>query len=857
MTDGAGTATKTKLTPEQQSAILDWTTKAKIPIIPCDSKSKSVNYHGWNEVDFSQTDFGANLANGLYDQGIALVLGKTLSGTHYSFALDFNGWDAVAEWFGNWEKVLSSSQKTRIEWHQDKGRIHYIFLAKRPVANRKIQIKGSVLEIRCENQLLFASPSIHPDGNPWTVLGTIVIAVLDEMQLLSLEAKIDSLSQGYMSDENKQRYITWLEDSNTIIEEGSRHDANKTLGCSYYYRYRDGWKDLTDDQRYDRLQKWNLQHCIPPLPEKELKDIWKWIVARHRKNRDEQHQQLQDKRKDVAALIYDPLNMPGCVSYQINSIPDKYVLGTPDNKLVEVERKYTTDAKSNLVTSHLITNKTFTACKPVRIIKHKNPLSFLELKQRYTIEFRGSEQSGNFTIKHKTLSEIVAELKNGNLLSEYGLDVAIIAQIKGFEKAELLEVNDDMNYTGFFPAEGNSQIIASNVDIATVDILKLKDALEYINELAKVGYQNRLDLLAHGILFGIIAPCSFIFKVTRAPILEWMHLYGKPNASKSTSGRIILAIDAHEKDDDYNVNMGHVDSTARLGDTISQTTFPKLVDEMDFTDNKMLINNVKSAIDQPRLRKILDTSRRAEYIPALSSFIMTSNPPPPLNDAAFMKRIAARYFPDTETHFKDQQASKEFDALLQHLGKLHTLGQFRNKFIMDNQQLILDKKLTPLEKAKRILIAAYESAQLLVPCWLMRKQLEQKHLEESIEDNSVIVKRAFETYIDVNFRNWQHTEAPEDKALALPKEISSRLMKLIDSNLLPDIKRAQNKNIIIRRGILLELYKYGVTNDQLPNLKALADYITGASYRKSHGNKVVVCAAPLLSDYFDKVEDNV
>jgi hypothetical protein len=222
-----------------------------------------------------------------------------------------------------------------------------------------------------------------------------------------------------------------------------------------------------------------------------------------------------------------------------------------------------------------------------------------------------------------------------------------------------------------------------------------------------------------------------------------------------------------------------------------------------------------------------------------------------------MKRVAARYFPDTETHFKDQQSAKDFDTLLLHLDKLHALGQFRNKFIMDNQQLILDKKLTPFEKAKRIVIAAYESAEMLVPCWLMTKQLEQKHLEESIEDNSVIVKRAFETYIDINFRNalnfWQRSEATVDNVLALPKHVSDRLVKLVDSNLLADIKRAHNRNILIHRGILVELYKCGVTNDQLPNLKALSDYI-GGSYKKSHGNKVVVCTAGQLSEYFDKIE---
>lgn len=392
----------------------------------------------------------------------------------------------------------------------------------------------------------------------------------------------------------------------------------------------------------------------------ELDAIWKWIVKRHRKTRDEQHEKSRNEKNSSVEIQRDregedPLSRPGCISYKINSLPDKYVLGSPDNKVVEVQRKSSTDKETGLTSSYFITNKTFTACKPVRIIKHKNLLSFLELLQRYTMQFKGSEPSGNFIIKHKTISEIVAELKNGNALCENGIDVAITAQIKGFEKAGLLEINDDMSYTGFFTSEDSRQITASNVGIinADVDEERLKDTLEYINELAKAGYQNRLNLLAHVVLFGIIAPCSFIFKVIRAPLLEWVHLYGKPNASKSTSGKIVLAIDGHENDDNYNVNLAHVDSIARLGDTISDTTFPKLVDEMDFTDNRMLINNVKSAIDQPRLRKVLDKSRRAEYIPALSAFIMTSNPPPPLNDSAFMKRIAGRYFPDAETHFKD------------------------------------------------------------------------------------------------------------------------------------------------------------------------------------------------------------
>ena len=49
--------------------------------------------------------------------------------------------------------------------------------------------------------------------------------------------------------------------------------------------------------------------------------------------------------------------------------------------------------------------------------------------------------------------------------------------------------------------------------------------------------------------------------------------------------------------------------------------------------------------------------------------------------------------------------------------------------------------------------------------------------------------------------------------------------------------------------------KQRATPDQLPNLKALVDYIAGASYRKSHGNRVIACTAAQLSEYFDKMEE--
>ena len=182
--------------------------------------------------------------------------------------------------------------------------------------------------------------------------------------------------------------------------------------------------------------------------------------------------------------------------------------------------------------------------------------------------------------------------------------------------------------------------------------------------------------------------------------------YGGPNAGKTGSGRTILAFDGHENDQEFNVNMQHVDTLARLGETISKTTFPKLVDEMELIDKQTgreltnLTGAIKSAIDQPVARKVLDRNRNEDLIPALSALIMTSNPPPPLHNSALMKRLVIRYFPTTETHLKNSQESIDYDKkITSNLYKLHVIGRFRNWYIMNHQDTILDVKLNTIPKS--------------------------------------------------------------------------------------------------------------------------------------------------------------
>jgi hypothetical protein len=551
---------------------------------------------------------------------------------------------------------------------------------------------------------------------------------------------------------------------------------------------------------------------------------------------------------------YSPGPFGSNVYYQVNENPDRYIGANRDLKIIEAERVIKYDRETGEpISERWVTTKTFTACKVEQITKHKNILDFLELPQLYTIKFKGKEPSGNFTLKQKTIQEIASDVRDTNGISETGIDIAIRMQLKAFEVAGLIKENDDMKYTGFFTNEEHTKIVSSGIELVEIDKQKVVEALDFIQELAENGYIGRLDLLAHTIKFGFIAPCSFVFKYIKAPWLEFLHFYGDPNSSKSSSGEIVLAFDGHHKDENFIVNMGHVDTPARLGETISQTTFPILVDELDYNDDKRLVNNVKTAVSNTTLRVVLDRFRRKTVIPALSALACTSNTEPS-KEKGFRKRVFVRHFPTKETHFKGTADANSFEKLKANFEKLQILGDFRNKFVMENQDIILDKKLLSFEKALKIIIAVYEYVGKTVPEWLSKQQLEDTQLEESIGDIAGDIRHAFETYILENFRRaltttWQRTMTETDLTL-LPTDIGGRAIKVIDSGELVDIKRRESDGkIVIHRSILAELYRCGINSEQLINLRSFADSI-GAKYSILHGRKVAIIDGGELLNYF-------
>jgi putative DNA primase/helicase len=321
-----------KLSPEDQEALMKWPYAYGMPIFPADSINKRISLNGWPTFDFCKTDFRKEMLEGKYDDGAAARTGRTLKGDLYAVALDFDGWDAVVAWFETWERVLALAQKTLIEWHQDKGKIHVLIFTKEPLQNKKIHIGPNkvLLEIRCEKMPLFISPSRHRDGNKYAPLGVDKIETLDNTGLMKLKSQISLLSEKYMSDEDKSKYDAWLDEPDTILGEGAgRHDATKFKVCSYYWKYEGEWLNLSDDERFERVWQWHLRHCKPHRSRQEFDAICKWVISNHKEKRDAQHNEIKEfSRKNKNKIKNEGEEDPDIIEIATKVILSRYTFAT-------------------------------------------------------------------------------------------------------------------------------------------------------------------------------------------------------------------------------------------------------------------------------------------------------------------------------------------------------------------------------------------------------------------------------------------------------------------------------------------------------------------------------------------------
>lgn len=544
----------TKLTPQDQDALMKWPQIHGLPLLPADSINKKINTNEWSTFDFSHTDFKKEMLEGKFDNGAAVRLGPTLKGDLYAVALDFDGWHAVVAWFGNWERVLMLSQRTLVEWHQDKGKIHALLLTKEPLPTKKIHIgpKKVLLEIRCERQLLFVSPSPHKDGNKYNPLGVDRIEILDDIGLMKLKGQISLLSDRYVSDKDKAKYDSWLDDPDTILGEGAgRHDATKFKVCRFYWKHTGEWLNHSDDERFERAWQWHLAHCKPPRSRQEFDLICDWVKKNQRAERDRLHDRIREERnseKEAEVARQEQRQHNANKQVILESIPNKTIRPILESdiwtmisecplKLIIARQKACyicrasvtySDSGENQTTkkAHLNYGAILIRLFPKRVIMHENPLRFLEASPQYTIIFE--DQSRQEIYVSGTIDGIITKLKEmpGYVVSSYGIAEALTAIIGAFSDDMKLEIDSSVEFEGHYLHNGDVKISRINLDEkhprrTKEEVIKCIEYLDRRSQFQMWDYKgqtiDKRDLLATAIKWTVPGPFNFAMKQLKCP----------------------------------------------------------------------------------------------------------------------------------------------------------------------------------------------------------------------------------------------------------------------------------------------------------------------------------------------------
>lgn len=424
--------------------------------------------------------------------------------------------------------------------------------------------------------------------------------------------------------------------------------------------------------------------------------------------------------------------------------------------------------------------------------------------------------------------DLVAWLKARGLCYHSRLAEDVLnAVLNAYLKRQIAEVREEIDKPGFYLVD--NRIIAIRWDLNEINREELKEALTILNELAEKWYSHVADKFSVIIKWGIIAPFIYAMK-QKGKWVQWLYLYGASYTGKSTLGEIILAI--------WGLEAGHrrsgatIDTPARIGYVLSQSTFPTLVNE---PGNAILREDVvelmKSAIESPLARGKYIRGSYVE-IPSLSPLIITSNRVLPRDDALLRRFIVLSF---TFGERIDPAKAKEFDREIKPiLKKLAIIGHYVARRIIEDPKM-LDTDW--LELTEKLLEEAYREAGLQIPSWI---RLRAEHNPAQVYDDmreairNFLVKRINEEYNRFVGRIEVVEQVEEDSVIErrrfLPRHdvtFSERVRIVLEAELIPWMM-LRGDELLITSGFIEELRK--VIGD-VGGLKSIAELL-GWVYRK-------------------------
>lgn len=315
-----------------------WRQNIGVNVIPCDTKSKRpiVEWQYWQDKPIPDSLHNQWKEKGMFKKGMGVIPGKVWHRPEkvglYLCAIDIDNRKGIEELCTRNGKTVTLerfAEGTIVEQHKDDlGKAHVYVYSRHPYTKKSSDnVSGEVaakikandvpaFEVKGlgEHGIMFCSPSIHKDGHPYEIIGVLEPALTDE-----LEQHIDDICRKYdlaylsvSRDDRALQPIAELFREGTLIHQGhNRHEALLRVSESLLVRNR---AIMTTDEIRELAEKWNANHCLPPLPpdefEKQWNDALKFVERKHagRSEKGEEEEvsgQDQSRRISKGEALYE------------------------------------------------------------------------------------------------------------------------------------------------------------------------------------------------------------------------------------------------------------------------------------------------------------------------------------------------------------------------------------------------------------------------------------------------------------------------------------------------------------------------------------------------------------------------
>jgi len=445
---------------------------------------------------------------------------------------------------------------------------------------------------------------------------------------------------------------------------------------------------------------------------------------------------------------------------------------------------------------------------PTEVTVYINPIGGIT---KYKVRWETSTRPRSLIIGPALLDEIVDRLKAEGLVTSSRLAYDVMAALmEGFIRRGKALLKEEIEAPGFFIVDG--KLIATNINVEKPDKEDVKQALEILNELGEKWFSYAQDRFSRIFRWGVISPFIYAYK-QMGRWVRWKYLYGASKTGKTTLGEIAVLYLWGLDEIKHKKPGSSIDTVARLGHVLSQSTFPTLINEPGGVFMKEeLVDMIKSGIESTTAR---GKYYRGNYIeiPSLSPLLFTSNRTLPQDDALLRKLDVERF---TYGEKIDLEKEKIFENEMRpRLKKLKALGDFIAWYILNN-----GLKEDPWKMAVEVLEEAYKYADIKMPQWLYPSQDEEYRASEEIvyEDMREIIRNYFIKKINEEYSKFVGriiVEKPEGLSYRYEykdrkeADLKDRLMIVLQYNLIPWMMFRQDKegkiDIIITTGIMKEL----------------------------------------------------